>query len=332
MLQSCYFGSCARGLAILLPLILTYTSISLKHVVCGSIFTMALSWSSLALVYNAWEGYVVMGTALFSNLFFPPVRVIVANAFGAARFGQALGALSTVQQLQAVTSPAFLWLWSDTDAMYSGPYPGLVFLVLGGVAFLGFLVAVITPGPREQREQEQRTETENRNSRKYEAVSDRDRDRDKEADSSKSGMGNDDFTRGAAQGSSSWPSSRGRSSTMGEERESPLSCERRLRDSARFGGIPANAGFQGYEGLRGASYEGLYSTHSGILSTRGAQPVHLGHGGGHYLAQGSSERKVDILAADWDDDSMSSGSATWPRRPAPTVRTPPIGAVPPPMD
>ena len=215
--------------------------------------------------------------------------------------------------------------------MYSGPYPGLVFLVLGGVAFLGFLVAVITPGPREQREQEQRAETENRNSGKYDAVPDR--DRDKEADSSRARTGGDHVTGMDTHDNSSWPNNNPKS--RGEEWESPLSCERRLRDSARFGaglGGLGHAGFQGYEGLRGASYEGLYSTHSGILSTRGAQPVQLGHGGGHYLAQGSSERKVDILAADWDDDSMSSGSATWPRRPAPTVRTPPVGAVPPPMD
>jgi len=107
LLQSVFFGSCALGLAFVLPLLLRWThkrALPMKYIVAGSMLCLVAVWSAFAFVRHAWQAYLVMALAFSANIFLPVIRVIVADTFGKSRYESCL-CLSDTSRTPLCSSP-----------------------------------------------------------------------------------------------------------------------------------------------------------------------------------------------------------------------------------
>lgn len=143
-LQSVYFGSCAVGLAVVLPLLLS-RAIRPKTIIATSILWTVAVWSLYALTTASWQLYVLAVASTIGGIYFPPIRASISAAFGPAHYGAALSAIGTIQQLTSVVAPpAFAQLWKATGAVSSSG-AGLPYLAVGALCLAGFASALVTP-------------------------------------------------------------------------------------------------------------------------------------------------------------------------------------------
>jgi hypothetical protein len=97
IIMSINFGSSAFGLAVALPAISRF--LNAKGVIMLANCWQTLAWLAFALVWDPAVTYVIVGCFLLNGIWWPCFRSTITSIFGAAKYGQALSAVGTVQQL-----------------------------------------------------------------------------------------------------------------------------------------------------------------------------------------------------------------------------------------
>ena len=139
-LLSIMFAASAVGLAIALP-VLTLCGLSQPALLRVALLATAVTTLSAAGATEGWQLLVVVGCMFLNGIYFPVMRSMMARAFGPARFGLALGAVGTLQQISQVVAPtAFPLVWKATAGV-NGTVPGFPHAALGPRISYSFIPA-----------------------------------------------------------------------------------------------------------------------------------------------------------------------------------------------
>ena len=127
ILQSIMYGSSAFGLFLALPLLAgPRIGCSAKVIILLANIWQAFAWTAFGAVGSTTAAYLTVACFFLNGIWWPTFRATVTSLFGESKYGEALAAVATMQQLCATLSPPIflqLWKWS----LQSGGQEGVVF-------------------------------------------------------------------------------------------------------------------------------------------------------------------------------------------------------------
>lgn len=119
LLLTVLLGSGCIGLCAIMDLLTRF--FTLPKVLMISTLNQVVAWVLMALCCVEWQLFVVVGSLFAQGLFFPVVRTGIVNTFGSQRYGEALAAVGTLEQLVSwLAAPALQTIYRSTeDATYT---------------------------------------------------------------------------------------------------------------------------------------------------------------------------------------------------------------------
>jgi len=154
---SALLGSCFVGLIFVMPVLVKF--MRLPKLMTLSLSWQVLVWLLMSMARTRLAIFVILGSSVLNALYFPVIRAGFTNIFGKQRYGEALAAVGTLEQVADMTGKvAFTMLYSATDSV-SFKFAGLTvgcmpFLVSSCIALLGAISSLFL---REMPENMERT-------------------------------------------------------------------------------------------------------------------------------------------------------------------------------
>mmetsp|Transcript_154756 Transcript_154756/g.496105 ORF Transcript_154756/g.496105 Transcript_154756/m.496105 type:complete len:340 (-) Transcript_154756:128-1147(-) len=150
LLISASLGASCVGLIVIMPWLVR--CLSMTRIMVLSNLNTVVCWLVMSICIAQWEIIAILACQLCSGLFFPIVRTGMGNVFGQRRYGEALAAVGTLEQISALLTPIGLSLYRATEDvsldMAGGRFivHGVAFMYISGVALLGLCAAALVPG------------------------------------------------------------------------------------------------------------------------------------------------------------------------------------------